>query len=90
MKKMTKEEFVARCVSHMENYYKDGYYKTAAWKEDCDLAYSEEQLFVCPDCGEAVPFSDLEFWAGDMTAQDVLDGKVSCACCYEDAMGEDL
>lgn len=90
MKKMTKEEFVARCVYHEENYYKDGYYKTEAWKKDSALTDSEEHLFRCPRCGELVTFNELEFWAGDNTAEDVLNEDVWCGCCYEDEMGEDL
>jgi hypothetical protein len=90
MKKMTREEFVAHCVHYAENYHNKTYRKSALCKFEDNLTDSEEQLFTCPCCGDEVTFFELEFWAGENTAQDVLDGKIFCACCYENTMGEDL
>lgn len=49
----------------------------------------EQKIFTCPDCGEAVSALDLELWLGD-NLEDLINNKICCSECYENAMGEDL
>ena len=50
---------------------------------------TEKKVFVCPDCGEKKAFIDLEIW-GEDTVEDILNGIILCAECYENQMGDDL
>ena len=49
------------------------------------LSSDETKVFQCAECGEMCNWFDLENWCCDFEA-----GYYICACCYEDAMGEDL
>jgi hypothetical protein len=48
-----------------------------------------QKIFTCSDCGEQVSALELEIWTDD-TLEDLINNKISCSECYENAMGEDL
>jgi len=54
-----------------------------------DTFLREQKIFICPDCGETVSALDLELRLGD-SLEDLINNKIYCSKCYEDAMDEDL
>lgn len=66
--------------SYDDLVYSDRYYELMAL-----LGSDEAKVFKCAECGEMCDWFDLETWCCDFD-----NGDYTCACCYEDAMGEDL
>ena len=57
--------------------------------ERVNALLNEQKIFICPDCGEAISALDLELWLGD-SLEDLVNNRICCSECYENAMGEDL
>ena len=51
-------------------------------------ALEDAKIFKCPCCGEKKSFLDLETWEDDI--EDIINDKVICSSCYEDAMEDNL
>ena len=103
---MTKREMVEMGIEFTNNYYGKYHVEVVKQytyrgeiKTRTELVMTEEgekimdtlstPMFKCPGCGEMVSFNELESWLAD-DEEDFMNDKVECACCYEDAMGEDL